>query len=714
MESFRKKTGSKTRSKPLEDVVWSNEVEDDDSLIASYASQLKREKRSSLANVAAFGIPFVAAIVLFGVYRKGVSSSEGSPSQFATANQTFSQDAAGSAPNALQLESTLTRLEGEETFSSQNTIDVAPTQPEELPSVSDGSGIQSDSFTNVQPNETLADETDLSDINSTNKEEASALSTDTDAIPQQEELNPSENQFLQEELADAASENTEVTPQYASEEETRQAVAQLEFQLHEVKAKDTRDVKSLVPTLEQLVEEGEHILADASPDQVQLAQTTLDKVKDFQKMIVDNQDFFKRLQAFDGISLDEKQTRDFFSQILGEALPSDCAPEITAYRKEFEIASRSLDLLERVAQWNKFAESHYRQLDNFFVPVEPAQEAVDFLNQNVNVPGIPQEIKTLQLRAPEWKYKISHSNPTQRKIVLLLEKEISQKYWTYAPSVEKFYYLPAPPKPGVNDYVADAMGTLKQVEIPASATATQTTESLQTEYLRKLAARARNIPDSLQKEDVAKWYEEWCAFLTELQQTDRLDPILQYVLFRDVAKILAEGDYYFARRLEPLARMLNAPQLATEAHVDRFQTDEPELQRLRSLANSRVRFLPKNHLVVDKTTAQLNAQTEKIGYVYQRVGWLDRDFDNVWRLRSPNEVPLPSGDLFVVVSTKENEITPSKEGAWYKIGTSNGRQATLKLAAPDVPRGSIIFCRVSLHGDPKVVKRASEERFFRH
>ena len=709
MKSFRKEPGYKTRSKPLEDVVWSNEVEDDDSFFASHASRGKREKRSYLANIAAFGIPFIAAIIILGLYRKSVSSSDSVPALSATVKKTVPQGETSSLAAAPQLESALTQLECEE--SSQSITDVMPTQPEELQSNSDGLDNQTDSPANVLPDETSIDETDLSDIRST--EENVAVSAGI--ISQPKEKNLSEDQNLQEEeFADASSDKAEVTPLHASEEETRQAVAQLEFELHEVKAKDIRDVETLIPTLERLVEEGEHILANANPDQINLAQTTLDKVKDFQKTIVDNQDFFKRLQAFDGISLDEKQTRDFFSQMLEEATPSGCAPEITAYRKEFEMVSRSLDLLERVSQWNKFAESHYQQLDNFFVPVEPAQEAVDFLNQNVNTPGIPQEIKTLQLRAPEWKYKISHSNPTQRKIILLLEGEISQRYWTFSPSAEKFYYLPAPPKPGVNDYVADAAGTLKQVEIPENDPATQTAESLQTEFLRKLSARARKIPDSLQKEDIAKWYEEWCAFLTELQQTDRLDPILQYVLFRDVAKILAEGDYYFARRLEPLVRMLNAPQLASEAHVDRFQTDEPELQRLRNLANSRIRFLPQNHLVVDKTTAQLNAQTEKIGYVYQRVGWLDRDFDNVWRLRSPNEVPIPSGDLFVIVSTNANEKLPQKESAWYKIGTSNGRQATLKLAAPDVPRGSIIFCRVSLHGDQKVVKRASEERFFRH
>ncbi len=702
MKSFRKESGYKMRSKPLEDVVWSNEVEDDDSLFASHTSQGKREKRSHLANIASFGIPFIAAIILLGIYRKSESSSDSIPPLTATVKEIVPQGETSSVAAAPQLESASTQQEGKE--SSQSITDVIPTQPEELQSNADGLDIQTDSFTNVLP-----DETDLSDTKST--EENAAVPAGI--ISQPKGKNSSEDQILQDDLTDASSENAEVTPQYASEEETRQAVAQLEFQLHEVKAKDIRDLETLIPTLEQLVEEGKRIRDDANPDQTKLAQTTLDKVKDFQKTIVDNQDFFKRLQAFDDISLDEKQTRDFFSQMLGEAAPSECAPEVAAYRKEFEIASLSLDLLERVSQWNSFAESHYRQLDNFFVSVEPAQEAVDFLNQNINTPGIPQEIKTLQLRAPEWKYRISHSNPTQRKIVLLLEGEISQKYWTFSPSTEKFYYLPAPPKPGVNDYVADASGTLKQVEIPADAPATQTTESLQTEFLRKLSTHARKIPDSLQKEDIARWYEEWCSFLTELQQTDRLDPILQYVLFRDCAKILAEGDYYFARRLEPLVRMLNAPQLASEAHVDRFQTDEPKLQHLRNLANSRIRFLPKNHLVVDKTTAQLNAQTEKIGYVYQRVGWLDRDFDNAWRLRRPDEVPIPSGDLFVIVSTNANEKFPQKESAWYKIGTSNGRQATLKLASPDVPRGSIIFCRVSLHGDQKVVKRASEERFFR-
>ena len=114
MKSFRKEPGYKTRSKPLEDVVWSNEVEDDDSFFASHASQGKREKRSYLANIAAFGIPFIAAIIILGLYRRSVSSSDSVPALSATVKKTVPQGETSSLAAAPQLESASTQQEGKE------------------------------------------------------------------------------------------------------------------------------------------------------------------------------------------------------------------------------------------------------------------------------------------------------------------------------------------------------------------------------------------------------------------------------------------------------------------------------------------------------------------------------------------------------------------------------------------------------------------------
>ncbi len=490
-------------------------------------------------------------------------------------------------------------------------------------------------------------------------------------------------------------------------ERTRQAIAQLNHHFQEIQKKDVRNPEKLLNLLSPLREQAKTIAERAAPQLADQAQTLLDKIQSFQNMIEDNQDFFCQLEQFDQASLDSAASRAFFAQYQTPANAEVVAPEIVAYHREFAKVAAQIDQLEVVDLWNDFIEKNGESIERFHVSQATAKAAVTFVSQNVNSAETPQEFNILTKRTPEWSFQLENVVPTQRKILLLLENEIAQKYWTFAPSVDRCYYLSAHPKPGINDYVADSSGAIKQVIIPENAREILFKESVQTSFLLELSNQARQIPDDLQDKDPAKWYADWCSFLTKIQESEQLDPILQYVLMRDCAKLLASSDYYFQRRLAPILRVLNIPALENDCIVDRFQTDTSELQKTRLLAKSRLNYLPKKHLIVDKTTAQLNAQVERIAFAYRRIGWLDRDFADEWKCRRPADAKLPEGDLYIILPPDDSQTS-----RWLKIGSSNGKRTNLQLATNNIPRGSIIFCRVSLKQEKNVVKRASVETIF--
>ena len=631
-----------------------------------------RKKNSFLGSVLAFVVPFVIVSFFVGVFR----------------NQHTQLFSIASSAQDDEIKTTLTKSPMLEKVADQS-LDV------------------SDSFTPSHiENEEQQGKTSIQELQTIEIEPGAP--TNNDLTESGSELSIESPLQDNQDVDELIEEKEEAPSPYDAPEETSQALAQLEYQFLEIRKNDVRDPDILLSVLSPLRERANVISERAVPELVEQARTVLKKIQSFQEMLAQNRDFFIQLEQFDQASLDPADSRVFFDRFQTLENVDEVASEITAYRNDFTKVANRLDQLETVERWNGFVEQYGESLERFHVSQDAARKAIEFVSQHESLSGMPQEFSGLIRRTPEWTFQLENVVPTQRKILLRLEAEIAQKYWTFSPSADKCYYLLAPPKPGLNDYVADAAGSVKQVEIPNNAEETRSSESKQTEFLLELSAIARSIPDDLQTQDSATWYSGWCAFLTRIQETTQLDSILQYVLMRDCAKLLASSDYFFQRRLEPILKMLNLPQLEEGASVDRFQTETQKLQKIRQLAKSRLDFLPKNHLVVDKTTAQLNAQVERVAFVYRRIGWLDLDFADEWKCRRPSDGELPEGDLYVSIPSDENE----QLSQWFKIGSSNGKRTTLKLATNNVPRGSIVFCRVSLTQEKTIAKQASIERFF--
>ncbi|MBR4835263.1 MAG: hypothetical protein IKU86_13180 [Thermoguttaceae bacterium] len=523
---------------------------------------------------------------------------------------------------------------------------------------------------------------------------------------------------------------------FASQEIARE-LDRLEFEFQEAQKIGSERVDQLTARVAELAEEARRFAEEAAPGETaERAAALCERLDKFRGRLVENARFFAALAQLDAASLNADDVQSFFASFLSQnddatlATPdlnnrsqsfdaSNASPDFVEFRAELERAATSLDALRTLDAWNEFVEKRGGLLERFYVAPETAEIALDFIARHAANQGVPREFKILERRTDEWRFAARNRVAIQRKIILALEEKLATKYWTFAATPDKIYYLKRQPRPGRNAFVADAQGALAVVEIPATAPETASNVSTQHQFLQELVNDARSIPESLRSEDAARWYAAWSKFLSRLQTSEALDPLVRFELLRSTTATLAAGDYYFARRLAPTLRMLDVSALEK---VDVFKTERVETQALRRLAKTRVDFLPKDRLAVDKTTAQLDAQTPKFSFVYRQVGWLDRDFSGAWRCRRPENAPLPIGDLYVLLSDAKgatDEISnayhnsSSSRFRWLKIGSSDGRRTTLEFAAPEVCRGSIVLCRSRVDSTPVAAQRDELERLMR-
>ncbi len=704
-----------------EDDVWSNRSDEADLAPPqpSKKPQSSPKKSSVFGNLAAFGIPFVAVAAIVGVQKNFFLPPESEVVQGDTSNEdVVVTTPPESDPNELEVSTETVDVSDADATTAEISVSL-----EETPSLESGTDVTIVNES-VEAGEIIEDAveevTDLEVTDSaveSNAEEGLnedlTVAEETPPIDEGASDDLIEDDFIADlpeggsESENVAAQNQEISEQ---EQKLRRELAQLQYRRLEILKSDQRDPEATIRQLQTLLDDTQNASTPSSLELQEEFDKFVEELIACQKELEAAKELLNVLREYDQASLSSETASLFFTENASIINSGSDESALDARRQDLIQVGAELDALTVIDAWNQLLDAHSQELERFRTPNKDAEAALRFLADNADAPGLPREAVALKRRIPEWEFQTSANVPTQRKILLRLESEIAQKYWTYSPSPEKYYYLPAPPKAGINEYIANTSGATQQIDIPASAPETQTSESLQAKALRALSKRARLIPDSLVEEDPAKWYDSWRIFLEELQTIQDLDPIVRYTLFRDCVKLLASSDYYFAQRLESFQRMLNAPQLAEGVSIDRFQTDSSELQDLRRLASSRINFLPKNHLVVDKTTEQLNASIERFDFVYRRVGWLDRDLANVWRCRRPEDEPLPIGDLYVVVIARDPNGQSSAK--WSKIGESNGKRIALKLATNNIPIGSIVFCRVAMQETRPIAKRASVERFF--
>lgn len=537
-------------------------------------------------------------------------------------------------------------------------------------------------------------------------------------------------------------------PTKMERDEVERELAQLEFQFQETRKIGSERLDQLTAQTALLLDSARRLATQPAADSelARRAEALVAQLETFRRFIDDSSDFFRRLAQLDAASLDAEKTRSFFASFLTErAALSNLTPyfdevsassetadaPLDAYRTELRRVAASLEALQTLETWNDFVETNASNLERFYVAPDDAENALAFIAQTKNWQGLPKEFQVLERRAAEWRFTSLNRVAIQRKILLALEAELETKYWTFAATPDKIYYLQQPPRPGRNVCFANSQGERSLVDVPENAPEIAISESTQRQFLQSLASEARSIPETLRADDAARWYAAWSAFFSRLQTTDSLDPLVQFRLLQTVASTLSTGDFYFAQRLAPTLRMLNVPRLSEAGALDVFQAENLTLQELRNLARSRIAFLPTDRLTVDKTTEELDAQTERFSFIYRQVGWLDRDFSGAWRCRRPENAPLPAGDLYVLLAapnnlTEDGAKTSDRNSRgdgdlsesatrfrWLKIGSSDGRQTTLKLATPNVCRGSIVLCRSRVDAPESVAEVGELERLLR-
>lgn len=516
----------------------------------------------------------------------------------------------------------------------------------------------------------------------------------------------------------AQSEKTTPEPTAAERDaETRRRLNQLEFQFETLKRSEINRAARLLEELAPLLTEAAE-LAETPTDDARLAENArnfLTQLEKFQALIDGSRLFFQTLESFDAASVDGAATRDFLTrfEILAPATEFE-PPEIADFRRDLASVAKTLDALAAVDDWNAFVDENGAALERFFVDAELAETALRFLSQNETRQGVPLEIAALKRRVPEWRFAAQNRVAARRKIVLALTAELETPYWTFAKSPDEIFYLKRPPRAGRNELIADALGRAGTVEIPENAPETRTENVAQRVELQELKSLAEQIPESLRTVDVAGWYAAWSDFFKRLQTAETLDPIVQFRLLQKTARTLAASDFYFDRRFAPILRVLNAPEFAND--VDERAAQSVETARLRRSARTRVAFLPNpdDYLKVDKTTERLDAGVEKFAFQYRRVGWLAQDFSGAWRLRSPDDITPFVGDLYVLRADENSTVSDAAPRLrWLKIGTSDGRRATIQLAATNVWRGSVVFCRTRPDAKTAVAPSNENRLFFR-
>lgn len=703
----------------------------EDDVYAEWATSLADEaaQHSRWSALLAFGLPFaiVFVLVLSVVHcvkkeldfvppvpedQKVAKEEEATAEENATDAPTLPQDEPTPAPLLTQIDAPKTETTVLQENTSEDVLDPEPTleTPElenAVPEVADNDLPLPEDDPLLSP-DILDEDAELFDFND------SVADDSQNAI----DTAPVEDDALL--VDDATSEiDLNVNPfapapeEAARLEENQDALNALENNFATLKKMDAPEVDKILEELDVLREKALALQDAVEESFTQNVDSLIARLDALKNELERDRNFFKRLRALDSSVSDLEQLKLFLAPDRAnlDADPAQNVPQgelAKAYNADFAVVSQTLDLCSFLDQWNDFVQDSGSKLEKFHVPAQDAKNAVDFASAASSVKGAPEELKNLLKRIPQWRYDAEHVLATQRKIVLMIEAELRQKYWTYAPTKEKIYYLVEPPKAGENQYVSSAKGAVATVLIPEGAPELQLKVSPQKAFLDELAKLAWKIPDSLRENDIALWYAKWCEFMTKIQTTEALDPILQYAFLKETAQYLRASDYYFAQRLEPVLRVLNAPQLDDNPSIDRFQTETSKIAGLRALAKSRLDFLPKEHFKVDKTTEQLDEGVERFATLYPRVGWIDRNLNDEWILRAQDKTTIPAGDLYVVIPGE----TATKTPRWIKVGVSDGTNQTLTVVSESIPRGSIVFCRVTKNEKTAVASNLTTDALF--
>jgi len=399
-----------------------------------------------------------------------------------------------------------------------------------------------------------------------------------------------------------------------------------------------------------------------------------DELKKLRKKLLDEKKLRDSLVRYDQIFDDTAKSSQFLQDII-RTFPD------TPYSRDFLQVSESVQWFQAIDLWNRFILADGSQLDSFFIDASYATATLNFIEDHQSQLAFMPEWKSLTGRVSELVFA-AKTVPIEQKISKLLENAGRQDYYCYCPTPNQWYYLPDKPQQGLNHYVADLFGSKKNVILPDP----DAVSTGQSEFFRQLAQEAETqLSDQIRRDDVCLWYKNAAQLLCKLQENREIDPLLQYLLLKDICAVFSEGDYYFNQQLVPWKRVLDNPKF--ERQVNWYDAEVPRTQELRVLARHLVGFLPRNILTVNKTTAELNQMIDPVAFVYHRVGWMDQDLLGNWYCRPGQEKSELEGNLMVLRCG--NSTMPE----WIQIGSMKNGTPQIRIASTDIRRGMVVYCR---------------------
>ncbi|MDO4586286.1 MAG: hypothetical protein Q4C95_03210 [Planctomycetia bacterium] len=464
-----------------------------------------------------------------------------------------------------------------------------------------------------------------------------------------------------------------------------------EMQRIQLKFDELKSVRANLP--ESILEPLKLLISDSKilttipvnlPELAWKRESLVNELNGFLKLVQNRSALFNALNKYDLVCLrtleSQKKQLDLAKRFPG-----------TPYAADFINVANSIDFYKALDDWNDFIIENGNGLNRFAVSDEIALKSVLFYQQHKNNLYYIAEWSILTQRMPQWTIQ-SKQVPIQERVLKLINHLSKQDYWGYKEKDQWFYLIKAPVV-GVNEYQSDLLGNRKSINI-AEKNLASIEPMKQINFFRELKNEILLIDNSLRQNDIGQWYAKWGKCLETIRANKEIDPIVQFLVLKDICSTLANGDVFFQKQLVPWLKILESSKF--DARIDWFEASNSNVPIQRNIAKELMTFLPVQYFEVNKTTQELDASIKALNHCYQRVGWLDLDLAGCWFCRpkiefwASNQTATRRYSLFPENdSVEQNNLSTNQEiqpkiSSQRKTGKADSEESVIKPASYDL------------------------------
>ncbi len=230
-----------------------------------------------------------------------------------------------------------------------------------------------------------------------------------------------------------------------------------------------------------------------------------------------------------------------------------------------------------------------------------------------------------------------------------LQKLQPRPLWLYFDEKEgNRYYLTEPPKPGRCKYLLDLQGKESTVVIPEPSVRS-IEEAPQVRFAKTALEKIRELDETGE----ILWAETPCPLLKQLQDDRKFDPLLKFLLLKEMILLFGTGDCSIERGYAKHLAVLNDEDPDAFVNWVDPKSSEGNLQRASAIAV--LERLPGSEPAADSARKDAVAFRGRPIPVFERIGWAEKTTEGGWRCVSERpEVPR-AGLCLVRAASDEKE-----------------------------------------------------------